>query len=782
MLQTTGTITLKDVHLETPSIKPISMKECLDYYNLTGKTGMDSFYGKGERLLKEVLVFKDQTTLNFQLANRRPQTPEMIFNSWGRIKGNIFYASKLEADAAGDAEATAWYFQNGQIYMPLNVEPINGFVSNMLFDNYSFECTLSSNNRDNDSIGLIGAFHRENGNNYYLCFYANMSGTLPYTGIGVSYQGAGATHTTWDNGSGLLYTGGEFGNTSASSGYGWSNRTRRLKIERNNDILKFWYSEIDSETLPIDPQFILDLTSDARLLKFRGKKKYGYMTNSQPYSTYKNIVFINNGMDENLIVDSTGKKVYRFNAGTNTWDLTTETIPEAIGHTTIILNPEGLDYNENYWYEVDSNGINYKGKYTNNGLPDATKVKTLKQFININELDYGPVDTASMTNTIAAFQRRNYFNMPAQTNIVLSSYSNREIVLDTTNYNKLDITNLDRTSLVLSNNKLLASKYKSLNTLEIYNPKSWYLMNIDETATIATTTASYNISTSFTAGETFWEITFYNGKYYIGTGSGAYTSEDLQTWTKNPLTNGYVSRIESYKNYIAITQSSGNIVLSTDNGSTFTKTAYGSGNIISLLFTTENNIDYLYAGTQDGNIIKIKLSDKSQVFKTVITNAYIDDLAEFNGKILFGGYQAIGSITYAGVATKITLSTITNNQYARFSTIITTPSGVYTLIEGGGMYHSTDGTNWTNLNMNNQLGLDYIIYNSMRSEFMIAVNNDMKFIKTPLVDFSTLTKANIISTFALGGGSNEIKKIYWEAEYNRYLIVSLKGLFVNYIP
>lgn len=782
MLQTTGTITLKDVHLETPSIKPISMKECLDYYNLTGKTGMDSFYGKEERLLKEVLVFKDQTTLNFQLANRRPQTPEMIFNSWGRIKGNIFYASKLEADAAGDAEATAWYFQNGQIYMPLNVEPINGFVSNMLFDNYSFECTLSSNNGDNDSIGLIGAFHRENGNNYYICFYANMSGTLPYTGIGVSYQGADATHTTWDNGSGLLYTGGEFGNTSASSGYGWSNRTRRLKIERNNDILKFWYSEIDSETLPIDPQFILDLTSDARLLKFRGKKKYGYMTNSQPYSTYKNIVFINNGMDENLIVDSTGKKVYRFNAETNTWDLTTETIPEAIGHTTIILNPEGLDYNENYWYEVDSNGINYKGKYTNNGLPDATKIKTLKQFININELDYGLVDTASMTNIIAAFQRRNYFNMPAQTNIVLASYSNREIVLDTINYNKLDITNLDRTSLVLSNNKLLASKYKSLNTLEIYNPKSWYLMNIDETATIATTTASYNISTSFTAGETFWEITFYSGKYYIGTGSGAYTSEDLQTWTKNPLTNGYVSRIESYKNYIVITQSSGNIVLSTDNGSTFTKTAYGSGNIISLLFTTENNIDYLYAGTQDGNIIKIKLSDKSQVFKTVITNAYIDDMAEFNGKILFGGYQAIGSITYAGVATKITLSTITDNQYARFSTIITTPSGVYTLIEGGGMYHSTDGTNWTNLNMNNQLGLDYIIYNSMRSEFMIAVNNDMKFIKTPLVDFSTLTKANIISTFALGGGSNEIKKIYWEAEYNRYLIVSLKGLFVNYIP
>ena len=340
-------------------------------------------------------------------------------------------------------------------------------------------------------------------------------------------------------------------------------------------------------------------------------------------------------------------------------------------------------------------------------------------------------------------------------------------------------------------NKLLCSKDNIMRQYEnrfIYRRIYEYFLNInqpvalDPITAIATTTASYNFSTLFTAGETFWDITFYNGKYYLGTGSGAYASEDLQTWTKNPLTNVYVSRIESYKNYIAIAQTGGNIVLSTDNGTTFTKTAYGSGNIISFLFTTENTIDYLYAGTQDGNIIKIKLSDKLQVFKTVITNAYIDDMVEFNGKILFGGYQAIGSITYAGVATKITLSTITNNQYARFSDIITTPSGAYTLIEGGGMYHSMDGTNWTNLNMNNQLGLDYIMYNSMRSEFMIAVNNDMKFIKTPLVDFSTLTPANIISTFALGGGSNEIKKIYWEAEYNRYLIVSLKGLFVNYIP
>ena len=783
MLPITGKISLYDIFMETPSIKPINMKDYMDYYNLSGKVGINEFYGKEERLIKEVLIYKNQNNLQFQLTNRKPQTPEMIFNNWGRIKGNLFYANKTEADLAGDAEATAWYFENNQIYMPLNVEPINGFVSNMEFDNYTFECTITSSHADNDSIGLIAAFHRENNNNYYLCFYANMSGTLPYTGIGISYQGADATHTTWDNGSNLLYAGGNFGNSSASAGHGWSNKTRRLKIQRDGDIFNFWFSEIDSEILSTSPQFTIDINSDSRLLKFRGKKKYGYMTNSQPYSTYKNINFINVSLDENIIIDYSNKKVYRFDNPSNSWKITTESIQTALGYGMHILNPEGKEYGEDYWYKVTQDDIEYKGKYYLNTNPTIEKIKSKQQFLNINELDYNLVNTGELTNLISAFQRRNYFNMPEISDIPISNFTNREINLTSENYNKLNITNLEKTSLVLSNGKVLGMKYKTLNTLEIYNPKSWYLLNIDEAATIATTNASYRLSTLFTTGETFWDITFYNGKYYLGTGSGVYTSEDLQTWTKNPLTNNYVSRITTYKNYIAISQTSGNIVLSTDNGATFTKTSYNSGHIISFLFTTENNIDYLYAGTQDGKIIKIKLPDKSQIFKISISNySYIDDMVEFNGKILFGGAQAIGSITYAGVASMIPLSNITNDENARFSNIITTPSGIYTLIDGGGMYRSTDGINWANLNMNNQLRLDYIMYNSIRSEFMLAVNNDMKFVKTPLVDFSTLTPANVISTFALGGGSNEIKKIYWEAEYNRYLIVSLKGVFVNYIP
>ena len=240
MLPTTGTISLKDIYLETPSIKPINIKEYMDYYGLAGKTGMSSFYGKKERLLKVVLIFKDNANLQFQLANRRPQTQEMIFNNWGRIKGNLFYENKAAADAANDNEAKAWYFENNQIYMPLNVEPINGFVSNMEFENYELTCTLASNNGDDDSIGLIAAFHRENNNNYYLCFYANMGGTKPTSGIGISYQGADATHDTWGGALNLLFTGGTF---TGPVEKGWIGKERTLKIKREGDIFKFWYSD-----------------------------------------------------------------------------------------------------------------------------------------------------------------------------------------------------------------------------------------------------------------------------------------------------------------------------------------------------------------------------------------------------------------------------------------------------------------------------------------------------------------------------------------------------------
>jgi len=545
MLPENGKISIEDIFMETPMIKPINIKKGMDYHNLVGKTAFSNFYGKKEKLLKEALIFEKAENLTFQFLNRRPQTSSQIFNNWGRIKGNIFYPNALAA--SGDTEATAWYLENDQIFMPLNVEPINGFVSNMEFDKYSITCTLASAHNDNDSIGLIAAFHRENGNNYYLCFYANMSGTLPYTGIGISYNGADATHTTWA-GVNLLYSGGSFGNSSGSAGHGWAGKERTLKIERDENIIKFWFSGINSTTLPIDPQFVLDLRSEPRLEKFLGKKKYGYMTNSQPYSTYKNAIFISNTMDENTIIDATNKKVYKFNYSTNNWESTDIKIHEEFEYPSFILNPEGENYNEKNWYEIKNDEIIKKGQYQSNTQPDITKIKNNEQFININETDFSNSPIDSIGSSISLVQRRN-LHETITINAPIQNVSQNTITLNDINYNKVNITNLERSVIFTDTNKMLVPKYDDSLKLKLYQPKSWYTLNIFTQLVIPSIYNNSKVNSVLVVNDNIYlTIKTSNGKDCVLEIAGSTINE--YEILPTPTTNFFATRIQIVNNKI----------------------------------------------------------------------------------------------------------------------------------------------------------------------------------------------------------------------------------------
>ena len=785
MLPSSGKISLYEIHQETPSIKPINMKDYMDYYNLSGKVGFADFYDKKERPIKEILIYKNTNNLNFQLLNRRPQTPEMIFNNWGRIKGNLFYANKAEAEAASDTEATAWYLQNGQIYMPLNVEPINGFVSNMEFDSYSFECILSSDHADNDSIGLIPAFHRENNDNYYLCFYANMSGTLPYTGLGISYQGADATHTTWGNSANLLYTGGPFSNASGSSGYGWSNRTVKLKIERQGDIIKFWYSDINSNTLPINPQFTLDLNSDPRLLKFRGRKKYGYMTNSQPNSTYKGIVFQNNGLDEKLIIDSNNKEVYRFNDGSQSWNKTAETIPSIFENKSILLNPEGFEYTEkeDIWYEIIDGNLTEKGKYVKNILPTISKIKSNSQFINPIETEYSLSSLNPISNTISTFQRKGLFKTPNVSDIPISNINGNEITLLPENFEKINITNLDRSTLVMSDSNIFISKLKSINILELYNPKSWYLLNIDNASIIANTTGSYPIPTNM-VGNYFYSIDFYNGKYYVGMNNGFMVSEDLENFAAIPEATKDVTNINHYQNYIVFSSLNSTIIVSSDSGETFESIYLGSySHLFGQLFSTEDGKDYLYIGTQDGNIIKFDLSTKQKVFVKKVSTGYIFDLIRFDNKIIYCGFNICGEISLNGSYFNTQdLNTIAGTNYKAIKNLTIVNNIIYCSVERWGILSSVDGTNWIPHPLDGSVDDNtFFLYNSTLNEFFINFTNGVKFLRTQSSDFESIRSTDLDSQFYHTFGSqNTVQDAIWEEEYQRYLILLKDGTLINY--
>ena len=277
----------------------------------------------------EALIYEDQSQLDFELINRKPQTPLSIFNSWGRFDGENYYDNK--DTASGNAAAWLYNSTTGAVEMPSNVEPTNGFVSNLLYDNYDFEATVTSTNNDDDSIGLVAAFVRENNVNYYICIVANMGGFSPQPagGLGIYFNYIRSANYY------PLYNGTI---TTSPSPTGWSGKSVKLRIKREGDVIKFWNSNTDSTTLTVDPQFTLDLNTDPNLLRFKGKKKYGYMTLSQPYGSYKNISFT--GGLENLLINANTREVYKYSDVSQGWELTSINIVTKYGSGVLIYNPE----------------------------------------------------------------------------------------------------------------------------------------------------------------------------------------------------------------------------------------------------------------------------------------------------------------------------------------------------------------------------------------------------------------------------------------------------------
>ena len=301
----------------------------------------------------EALIYNDSSQIQLELLNRKPQTPLDIFNNWGRFDGENFYVSK--STSTGNAAAWTYDSATGTIQMPLNVEPTNGFVSNLEYDSYEFTTTVTSKDADDDTVGIIAAFSRENSKNYYISFVVSMGGFSPQPagGIGVFFNYIRSSSYTkiWENAI-----------TTSPSPSGWANRTVKLKIKRVKDILYFWHSETNSNILPSEPQFVLDLNSNVDYERFKGKKKYGYMTLSQPYATYKNAEFIG-GINNNLLIDIASNKTYTYNNTTSQWEETTMDLVQTYGSGVLIYNPEITDPTKKYFYRFTDTGVNQFGPY-----------------------------------------------------------------------------------------------------------------------------------------------------------------------------------------------------------------------------------------------------------------------------------------------------------------------------------------------------------------------------------------------------------------------------------
>lgn len=298
----------------------------------------------------EAYICADSAAVQSMLTSYTPPTVQDIFDSWGRFDGNSFYENK---DAEGiSANALAWELLTDpdRVSMPLNVWPYNGFVSSEELESYALEVTLSSTNADDDTIGVVIAFVRQDDTNYTLCAVRNNGGNPPSNrfeiqtgaetektgGWGVLY-GEGATYNTWTIESGTV------GGWSHSGEGGWGGQETRVRVVRQGDTIRCHATDWDDTgSYDAESEIVVDLTSDARLDKFRGAKPYGYMTLSQPDSTYLDIV-LDGGLDATSVYDASTGEVWTYSVGTGWTKSTGVSIQDRVGYVRFVTNPDTGD-------------------------------------------------------------------------------------------------------------------------------------------------------------------------------------------------------------------------------------------------------------------------------------------------------------------------------------------------------------------------------------------------------------------------------------------------------
>jgi len=323
---------------------------------------------------QEFFLYQNTDEAMAAVANTTPPTVLDIFNTWARFNGSNYYADKDAAIAANDSNATAWQFLTNpdRVSMPLNVDPSNGFISPDVLDNYTFEATLTSTSSDNDSNGLVVAFHREGTTNHVLALMVSCSGSNPIGRYALVYFQNTSTYAD----TGILASSTYLISSGINS---WSNNKIRLKIQRQGNIIKCYGTNWnDTDNYQISSEIVFDLSTNSNTTRFTGLKPYGYMTFSQPYSTYLDISF-NGGAELNKVFDAETGKVWEFIDGQ--WVETNRSIQDDIGYIRKVTNPE-----TNQRFIVKENTIEYLGTLVNNNTFDVNKILENNQIILINSI------------------------------------------------------------------------------------------------------------------------------------------------------------------------------------------------------------------------------------------------------------------------------------------------------------------------------------------------------------------------------------------------------------
>jgi len=226
-----------------------------------------------------------------------------IFDDWDRFQDN-----DIATESPFSGNYNQWTLvddgEDSYIEMNVNVGQNLGFVSDESVENFIFEATLFSNHvngnwKDNDLIGLIIAFKRENNKNYAIAVGKTFNGPQPkneHGTFGVFY-GEIINLFPWND---PIDINKHFLITPEIKYLGaknyWLGKFVRVKVQRNgDDITVKMNGENTSRDEALETAYLEDhtisinLNDDLNLEKFKGAKQYGYIVKSQANTRWYDI-------------------------------------------------------------------------------------------------------------------------------------------------------------------------------------------------------------------------------------------------------------------------------------------------------------------------------------------------------------------------------------------------------------------------------------------------------------------------------------------------------------
>lgn len=294
------------------------------FQDMSTVTGLvDALGGKANLMMGRFVASQEELD---EAMNSVPDQAA-VFNEWLKISNNATMVFPAQ-----EAETKAWAFDsaNNRVYNTTNSNTYIAAVSDRTFTEYEILARVSSNNTDDDLIGLLLAFDKDpvTGREYTLTAFRSPGGMGPTWGLcynfaqGNASQGDatvlvnGTLNVIWGNG-GTGNNAAEAGFTSNNPGWGglpakWNNAGGcRIWVKRKGDLIEMMTSQWDNPDV-LDPNTLItfDLNSSPRTQRFRGEKPYGFASYSQANSFWDIIQFTN---PKDAIYDLISKKVYEYN-------------------------------------------------------------------------------------------------------------------------------------------------------------------------------------------------------------------------------------------------------------------------------------------------------------------------------------------------------------------------------------------------------------------------------------------------------------------------------------